>query len=83
LGFFITTPFKNNSIAEQGAPFSILRRTAHGWNGPVIFVRATDQKSNLKESCPVRFPLFSAVCTLCTTPNEDAVTFVGGGAKFG
>ncbi len=49
----------------------------------MIFVRATDQNSNLKESCPVRFPLFSAGCTLCATPNEDAVTFVGGGAKFG
>jgi hypothetical protein len=83
LGFFITAPLNDASPAEQRAPFSLLRRTSQGWNGPVIFGRATDQKSNLKESCPMRFPLFSEVSTLCTKPNEDAVTFVGGGAKFG
>lgn len=31
----------------------------------------------------MRFPLFSAVCTFWMNPNEGAVTFVGGGAKFG
>jgi len=50
---------------------------------PAFLGCAADQKSSRRESCPVRLPLFSAVCTLWTMPNEDEVTFVGGGAKFG
>jgi hypothetical protein len=68
---------------EQPSPARTerLARVIKARASPLVWI--ANQKSNRKESCPVRFPLFSAVWTLCTTPNEDAVTLVGGGAKFG
>jgi hypothetical protein len=70
------------NAGAQNAPLG-LKRAGESFPRTFTALGGERQKSRRREIWPVRLPLFSAVCALCTTPNEDAVTFVGGGAKLG